>query len=385
MSRTDNVGGSQPQGSKPTSCFNVNRCAAAAANRSSSSTLPAKYAIVLTHSLEKPGMNGRFRPEQMWTYTAWQRKGIDTVMIVPGCSGFCDNGLNGQRCANCENTFGSAPYLGWAGTKPSSLRVYPLTPDERAFMAKHNVRIIEVPWVIPPGTSEKVGRDCGPKDLIRLHALKLTEYHAIMYVDMDVQIIGDIRPVLQCAASGEFMMTEGSGAPMNAGFMALKPEQRMFDLATWFAANADFSADKPVLHTLHGGWGGGSAWPALGTWPGFSCGQGFLWTLFYGNGFGVANATSKLVREAWAKFPDGVHKPRIVDRCIFNYQREAPKESGSTCAADFTCSDVINLHKGHADTDHVASIRSRWVEQFGDGIVACTKPKVHSGLPDGVE
>ena len=90
-------------------------------------------------------------------------------------------------------------------------------------------------------------------------------------------------------------MTEGSGAPMNAGFMALGPEQRMFDLATWFAANADFSAGKPVLHTLHGGWGSGSAWPALDTWPGFSCGQGFLWTLFFGNGFGVANATPKLV------------------------------------------------------------------------------------------
>ena len=58
-----------------------------------------------------------------------------------------------------------------------------------------------------------------PKDLIRLHALNLTEYDAVLYVDTDVQIVGDIQPLLRCAASGEFMMTEGSGAPMNAGFM----------------------------------------------------------------------------------------------------------------------------------------------------------------------
>lgn len=46
-------------------------------------------------------------------------------------------------------------------------------------------------------------------------------------------------------------------------------------------------------------------WPTTSGWPyaGLECGQGFLWTLFYGNGRGAANATSKLATEAHKKFP----------------------------------------------------------------------------------
>ena len=177
-------------------------------------------------------------------------------------------------------------------------------PQQRALGAGSLLRSISA----DVRSADDVRRIQRPKDLIRLHALNLTEYDAVMYVDSDVQIIGDIQPLLRCAASGEFMMTEGSGAPMNAGFMALKPEPRLLELAMWFAARADFSIDKPELRTLHGGWGDGSAWPALGSWPGFACGQGFLWTVFYGNGLGVVNATSKLVRDAWGTFPDGIHR-----------------------------------------------------------------------------
>ena len=102
---------------------------------------------------------------------------------------------------------------------------------------------------------------------------------------------------------------------------------------------------------------------------------------------GVVNATSKLVRAAWAKFPAGIHRPRIVDRCIFNYQREPPKEiqTGWKCAADFTCSDIINFHKGHGDDHKHAAKRTEWVDKFGNDIIACVKPKVQSALPAGVE
>ena len=61
------------------------------------------------------------RPEQMWTYTAWQKKGVDTLLIVPGCA------------PRCPNTWGD-----------KALTVYPLSAEEKAFMAKHNVRIVEV-------------------------------------------------------------------------------------------------------------------------------------------------------------------------------------------------------------------------------------------------
>ena len=98
----------------------------------------------------------------------------------------------------------------------------------------------------------------------------------------------------------------------------------------------------------------------------------------------MVNATSKLVREAWATFPSDqlIHRPRIIDRCIFNYQREPPKEIGTgwKCAADFECSDIINFHKGHDDNTKHAKKRTEWVDQFGEDIIACVKPKLQSGF-----
>ena len=53
------VDGSQPNGGKPSSCFNVNQCAAKAAQVLAARNGPPppapKYAIVLSHTLERPG------------------------------------------------------------------------------------------------------------------------------------------------------------------------------------------------------------------------------------------------------------------------------------------------------------------------------------------
>ena len=43
-----------------------------------------------------------------------------------------------------------------------------------------------------------------------------------MYYDGDVVIVGDLMPLFKCAATNEFIMTEGASAPLNAGFMAFK-------------------------------------------------------------------------------------------------------------------------------------------------------------------
>jgi hypothetical protein len=56
--------------------------------------------------------------------------------------------------------------------------------------------------------------------------------------------------------------------------------------------------DMALIRNLDGGWGGASAYPSFyNIFIGFGCGQGFLWSLLYGNGFGYANATSPLVKE----------------------------------------------------------------------------------------
>ena len=106
--------------------------------------------------------------------------------------------------------------------------------------------------------------------------------------------------------------------------------------------------------------------PPSRPYAGLECGQGLLWTLFYGNGRGAANATSKLATEAHLKFPEAFPRPaRLVDRCVYNYQREKDH-----CAAGFNCSDIVGFHKGHKDD----------VKGLEDHDAMCQKPKAHSGL-----
>lgn len=43
-----------------------------------------------------------------------------------------------------------------------------LLPLERALFERHNITLLEVPWMLPPGLTEWAG-GCAMKDLIRLH------------------------------------------------------------------------------------------------------------------------------------------------------------------------------------------------------------------------
>lgn len=69
----------------------------------------------------------------------------------------------------------------------------------------------------------------------------MTNYDAVVYIDTDINIVGDVVPLLECAATGEFMMTQGLHAPLNAGVMALKPNEELLKLSMWFAERASFS------------------------------------------------------------------------------------------------------------------------------------------------
>jgi hypothetical protein len=205
-----------------------------------------------------------------------------------------------------------------------------LTEEEATLFRNHNIKVVKVPWMLPKEISNGVG-GCGPTDLMRLHVFNQTQYDAVIYYDGDVQIMGDIMPLFRCAATGEFMMTEGAGAPLNAGFMALRPSKAMFEMSLWYASKAIFTRNLPDLlkyegtvrvfqhkftledtigshacsraklvhacdqwHTsrvstpltglpcksrpnTEGGWDNGSARPSkYGTWAGFECGYGAL-------------------------------------------------------------------------------------------------------------
>eukprot|EP00729_Bicosta_minor_P022384 gene22384-7557_t len=58
-------------------CFDVAACDAAASKEAGDAK--QKFAIVLSHTLMKPEQQRRFRPEVLWSFTAWQKLGIDTI------------------------------------------------------------------------------------------------------------------------------------------------------------------------------------------------------------------------------------------------------------------------------------------------------------------
>lgn len=337
-------------------CFDVYECAAKA---KAVRTAEPKRALVLSHSLEdRPP--ARFRPEMFWGFTQYQKVGIDTVLLVPG-GGYeeVDGGdllSSGSRCPPplipeivmglkfCRDK-GNHVVTPRAG---HSQGIFLLTDNERAFLKKHNVKIVEAPWSVPPGLFACDG--CASTDLLRLHAMHLTEYDAIAYFDFDVTLQGDVVPLLDCAATGEILMTEGAVSPLNIGMMAWKPSDELFKMALYFAEKAEFHRDQELLSLYQGAWGDSGTAPSRSAFPGMGCGQGFLWALLYGNGLGFgAKAYSHVAQEAAAKYMPIRKDARLIDRCIWNYQREPPSPSERQCKKDFQCKDVIAMHKAYEE------------------------------------
>ena len=146
------------------------------------------------------------------------------------------------------------------------------------------------------------------------------------------------------------MMTTGSASPLNAGVMAFRPSAALFKMALWFAARASYDAGPELLRVGRGGWANGGALPVRKWFTGLDLGQGFLWTLMFGNGHHIQNATSGLAAEAHRRFRPfaGWGRSRLIDRCRYNFQRERRGPRGA-CAADFSCGDMVLLHKAHGE------------------------------------
>ena len=103
-------------------------------------------------------------------------------------------------------------------------------------------------------------------DLVRLHALSLTEYAAVVYFDMDVVIVGDIMPMFRCAATGEFIMSEvraGVRACVRAGgraavFASCLHSNRGVHVRMVLPVLCilDVNTVDRFLTHIHSGWGG---------------------------------------------------------------------------------------------------------------------------------
>lgn len=200
------------------------------------------------------------------------------------------------------------------------LAKHPLQPATRASMAEQGVRIVEVPWIHPPLT-ESVVRETeadpqtfGPGEFIRIHLWNLTEYEAVLYIDHDMLILGDVTPLLACSrATGLYLTTSGPAAPLNMGLHALRPDRGVFEALTEVLTASEYDPET-----------GFTAVPGRNTWgvvdgAGLSRGsahaglQGFLYYFFYRADEVVHSAL--LRRHASARAAQ-------VHRCLWNYIKE---------------------------------------------------------------
>ena len=75
----------------------------------------------------------------------------------------------------------------------------------------------------------------------------------------------------------------------------------------------------------------------------------------YGSGLGRENGPSPLAREAAAKFiaPHNHNPARLIDRCVWNYQREDADDKKRMCRPDFRCNQVVAMHKAYEQEHNI--------------------------------
>lgn len=122
----------------------------------------------------------------------------------------------------------------------------------------------EVPWVVPPNLSKDVPREsggcCGAREFIKLHAFNMTEFDAIIFYDMDIEIrltrVAALTSLFDCACSGYFLTTPARhhNPWVNGGFFAVRPSSGLFETMLRVLSRAHVD---PLTGWNDAGWGPG--------------------------------------------------------------------------------------------------------------------------------
>jgi len=153
-------------------------------------------------------------------------------------------------------------------------------PAEQRWELQQYYKIVEVDWITPPGLNKRIplhGGCCGPREFMKLHALTLYEYDAVINLDNDVSISDQpeqLRHLFDCAASGHFLVSRGSYSEINAGFFAVRPQRQLF-----FDMVGELQTASATRHT---GWSD-LGWGPLHKIDDYRM-QGFLYYYFYQRG-----------------------------------------------------------------------------------------------------
>eukprot|EP00041_Stephanoeca_diplocostata_P031983 m.1011390 g.1011390 ORF g.1011390 m.1011390 type:complete len:697 (-) comp24062_c0_seq11:3705-5795(-) len=286
------------------SCLDVFHCASYGPQN-------GKYAFVLVHDLRLPS-HGTSRGKTR---------------------NFVTSSVERTRLVQAANAMQAALVM---MVPADDVALFPLLPDEKQALEGLGFRVVYVPWSLPPSMkhTKPRGLRCFHQDFVRLNALRLIEYDAVVVLDSDELVNGDVLPLLKCAARNYMLTASGPMSPVNLGVWAFKPDLALLDTTLDFLRSVDYYDVKAQI----GGWDWIGFRPSGGGFVGDDCGQGLLWALFYKNG--ERNTTTAL-DAVWSR--SKVPRPMSyqIDRCVWNFQADRP----DTCAPGFACHDVRIRHK----------------------------------------
>lgn len=194
---------------------------------------------------------------------AAQNTDADLVLLLPAHDA-PDEGRLATKC--------SSP---GANASACNTRTYRMNiPENELQEIRKYFTIVRTPWVLPPNLSTNIPREggcCGAREFMKLNALSLEKYDAVVNLDTDFSIHGSLKPLFDCAASGRFLTARGTISGVNGGMFAVRPSTKLLNhiVADLSQSTAD---DK-------------RGWNMLGLAPGASYGQaglqGFLYYYLY--------------------------------------------------------------------------------------------------------
>ncbi|CAD7942908.1 unnamed protein product [Amoebophrya sp. A120] len=221
-------------------CLDVHKCAAANANRAGKTedenNRPRRYTFVLTHSGDMPAPEGKS--------TAWVEE------MFPNLRSMELARLGVMRKANKNTQIDILLYVALPRYQPEKSAEW--WNRHTSYMQTELQRVApslvvkKVPFGVPANAKSDYNKGC-EKDFIRLNSFGETSYDAIAYYDRDVELqdtSGDnLLALFQCVAEQDVFLTTTGGLnePVNVGFFALKPRQKLLDLALEFSKLADYN------------------------------------------------------------------------------------------------------------------------------------------------
>ena len=234
---------------------------------------------------------------------------------------------------------------------PDSDAKYPITPKELEYFNTSFEKLSRGPWLLPPNMKEPVN-GAMYYEMIRFATLGLDSYDAVIYIDSDMHVYGDMTPLFKCVAATDRMLyTYGPQTTFNFGFLAAKPDKRLLKAFEHFMSKASLFPDVARTNSQAnggrewnaGGWDGIGFEPCAQAYITSTAGQGILPALYFKNG--ERNST-ELVDESWRVA--GRERPYAypLDRCKYNFIHETTGYSRSTlCEPTYTCNMSKLVHK----------------------------------------